>query len=258
MRNIVTFLIACLIAGLGWFVLNQPMTPHAAWLKVVDLFDERPSRRILLVGNSRTYFNDMPGMLRAIADAEGEPNKFQIKMEAFGGATFESHWNNPKTQAALTETWDDAIFQTESGTQVNEASEQSFRRFGKLLVNAVKLKGSQPRIVVNWGYGPEIFSDGDPDGIERATYSQKIQRSTAEFCEDTNAVPVNVGSAWARVTREHPEIRLTEDGNHPTVAGSYLYALVLYAELTKRSVSDATFTPNGLDPEVAATLRKYY
>jgi hypothetical protein len=46
---------------------------------------------------------------------------------------------------------------------------------------------------------------------------------------------VHVSKIWEKVRNDHPEIRLTEDGNHPTVAGSYLVALAVYASISGRT-----------------------
>jgi hypothetical protein len=41
-----------------------------------------------------------------------------------------------------------------------------------------------------------------------------------------------VGDAWRKVLREHKDITLyAPDGLHPTLAGSYLAAVVIYREL---------------------------
>jgi len=240
-----------------WFFLNQPMTMHGALVRIEDLFDGRPQRRILIIGNSRTYFNDMPEMVRSISDSASDPNKLEISLRAFPGATFEEHWSDPKTQAVLAETWDDAIMQSESAAESSPETDKSFRTFGKLLGKALRLRSGKPRIVVNWVYGPESWDDGDPDGSGREAYYHDNESATSELSSTFNGHTIDVASVWRRVEREHPEIRLTQDGNHPTVAGSYLFALLLYADLSDSDVKHISYVPSGLDPEIAATLRSY-
>lgn len=257
MRVFVTILAAVLISGLVWFEFNQPMSAKGALVRIEDVFDGRIERRILIIGNSRTYFNDMPEMVRSISDSAGDPNKLEITLRAFGGATFEEHWNDPKTQAVLAETWDDAILQSESGAESSPEADQSFRTYGKLLGKALKLRSGRPRIVVNWVYGPESWDDGDPDGTGREEYYHDNERATVDLSSTFNGHAIDVASVWRRVLREHPEIKLTQDGNHPTLAGSYLFALLLYADLSKSDVQNVTYVPSGLDADVAAILRKY-
>jgi len=40
------------------------------------------------------------------------------------------------------------------------------------------------------------------------------------------------------------------------VAGSYLFALALYGDLSDRDVGAVTYVPSGLDPAVAVKLRQ--
>ena len=48
---------------------------------------------ILFVGNSLTYFNDMPDIVAAISlGAEDDP-PMRVGMVAFGGFSLEDHWN---------------------------------------------------------------------------------------------------------------------------------------------------------------------
>lgn len=65
-----------------------------------------------------------------------------------------------------------------------------------------------------------------------------------------------IGNAWAAVRRRHSGIELFQpDGYHPTLAGSYLSALVLYEAIYGRSPAEVTFVPPGLDPGWAESLR---
>ena len=53
-----------------------------------------------------------------------------------------------------------------------------------------------------------------------------------------------------------PPFRLERDGNHPTLHGSYLAALVFYAHLSGGDVAEITYVPAGLPPGDAALLRR--
>jgi hypothetical protein len=66
---------------------------------------------------------------------------------------------------------------------------------------------------------------------------------------------IEVSQIWERVRAEHPDIELTENGNHPSVAGSYLLALAIYASLSGRPVDHVTYVPPGLSLEQAGAIR---
>ena len=86
MRRIL--LLALVLAAPLWFMVAQDGSAAALSQRTVDLLDSRPARSILIVGNSRTYYNDMPAMIREIADSAGSPAKFQIETSAKPGYYF--------------------------------------------------------------------------------------------------------------------------------------------------------------------------
>ncbi len=249
-------LLACVLAGALWFEFGQSLTATELAQHARDAFDNRPARHILILGNSRTFYNAMPDMIRAIADSASDPQKYQIKLEALPGASFESLWARPEMPGLLSQRWDDAILQSESRAQSSDASKASFMTYGAKLIDAVKLTSGSPRLVVNWNYGPEAWSDGDPSGEGRAAYREAIQESTQLLGDRTGARLVDVAKIWTTVITQYPDIVLTSDGNHPTLAGSYLYALALYGDLSHADLGRVTYVPRGLDAATAVTLRR--
>jgi hypothetical protein len=256
MRIIRTLLLTMLVAGLGWFEFGQPLPAKALVRQAEDAFDRRPARHVLILGNSRTFYHDMPDMVRAMADSAKEPQKFEIALDAPPGASFEILWNDPATQGLLKSRWDDIILQPESRAESSPDLTASFETYGAKLIEASHVTSGSPRLVVNWTYGPASWDDGDPDGSGRAAQFAAIQSDTKSLGDRAGATLVNVGKLWLAITADHPGIVLTEDGNHPTLAGSYLFALILYADLTRHDVAGVTYVPTGLEPKAAATLKQ--
>ena len=65
-----------------------------------------------------------------------------------------------------------------------------------------------------------------------------------------------VGSTWYMVRHDHPEINLWQgDGSHPSRAGTYLAACVLYASIFQRSPEGLSFH-GGLSDEQARVLQE--
>lgn len=249
-----TFALALAVAGSLWFNFGQDRSAAAFAQRSYDLVDSRPARSILIVGNSRTYFNDMPSMLREIADSAGNPAKFQVETSAKAGASFESLWSDGRTKRLLDTGWDDVILQGESRAQSTEDLNKSFLAFGAKLADASQLTQGRPRLVVNWAYDPSLY-EGDIDGAGRANHLELIKSMHARLGSEADMATVKLAGLWEVVRQSHPSIKLTTDGNHPTVAGSYLYALALYANLSNGSVGGVTYAPDQIDPEDAARLR---
>lgn len=256
MRFVRPLILFVFVVGLGWFEFGQPLSAKALVRRAEDAFDRRPARRILMLGNSRTFYHDMPDMVRAMADSAKEPQKFEITLDAPPGASFEILWTDPATQSLLKGQWDDVVLQPESRAESSPDLTASFETYGTKLIEASHVTSGSPRLVVNWTYGPSSWDDGDPDGLGRAAQYTAMQSDTKTLGDRAGAKLVNVGKLWATIAADHPEIALTEDGNHPTLAGSYLFALVLYADLTRHDVAGVSYEPAQLDPKIAATLQQ--
>ena len=251
-------LLALILAGMMWFNFGQQSSAAAVLQRSSDLLDDRPARSILIVGNSRTFYNDMPAMLREIADSAGSPTKFQVESSAYPAATFKTHWEKARTRKLLVEGWDDVILQPESGAQTWKQGNDEFHKYGPKLADEAKLFEGRPRLVVGWPYDANAYQEPAyvEAGFGRSQHLELIQENHAKLASHANLGRINVAGPWERARLTNPSIRLTTDGNHPTIAGTYLYALAVYSQLTDGPVNKVTYVPDGLDAEDAKALRQ--
>ncbi len=250
--------LSLILATLLWFNFGQQSSVAAMMQRSADLLDDRPSRSILIVGNSRTFFNDMPAMLREVADSAGNPAKFQVESSAYPAATFRTHWEKKRTRQLLAAGWDDVILQPESGAQAWKQGNDEFHEYGAKLAEVAMLSDGRPRLVVGWPYDPNVYQEPAyaESGFGRSQHLEFLRENHAKLASAANLDRINVAGPWERVRLSKPSIKLTSDGNHPTVAGTYLYALAVYAQLTNGSVASVTFVPDGLSSDDARALRE--
>jgi hypothetical protein len=196
----------------------------------------------------------MPQMLREIADSAGSPEKYQITQQAPAGSSLELLWNDPYTQQLLQQTWDDAVVQAESRAFSDPSLTASFETYGPKLLSAIKLRSAKPDLVVNWSYEPTAanpFSES-----QRSTWQTEIDNGHEFIAQKSTAHEIKLGTVWNDLRSSHPEIVMTVDGNHPTLAGSYLYALLLYSDLSKGGdVENVKFVPSGLSVQTAVVMK---
>ena len=244
-------MLTILFGGVAWFSFSTAAGPKGT-AYALDVFDSRPARSILFIGNSRTYPFDMPYMVRQMADSAGVPEKYQIRMYALPGRSLRQHWEDPKVQELLAEEWDDVVLQERSGGHYPDVATEC-HNYGTLLVRAVATKGGRPVMFVGWNYSPALFASAQPGS--QSTYYQMIQSDHLRLSQETGAQLANVGQVWQSVLNANPPFRLETDGNHPTLDGSYLTALVIYAGLSGKSVADVTYRPDDLPKADAKLLR---
>lgn len=253
------------MAGLGavaafiiWFCSFQDSSAAALSQRARDLLDSRPTRTVLIVGNSRTFRNDMPAMLREIADSAGSQSKFEIESSAYPAATFKTHWNNGRTKRLLGAGWDDVILQPESAAQACRQCNEEFLEYGPKLATAAKLTRGRPRLVVGWPYDPNLYDDPSYVGVGfgRPQHLALLKEMHAKLASEAQLGRINVAGPWEAIRLSRPSIKLTSDGNHPTMAGTYLYALAAYAQLSNGPVAGVTYAPDGIDADDAKAIRE--
>lgn len=83
----------------------------------VSVNDNRPVQSILILGNSRTYYNDMPAMLRQIMESARGPFRFIVETHLGPSYSFKRQWSHPHTRSLLSATYDSIILQGESRAQ---------------------------------------------------------------------------------------------------------------------------------------------
>jgi hypothetical protein len=254
MKNMRLWLIAtALVAAIGIVPATRIPLLHAVQ-SITDRFDPRPARSILIVGNSRTYFNDMPDMIRAMADSAGDPEKYQITTYAVAGASLKSHWNDSTARSLLQRHWDNVLIQAESAAHGAPDRQESFFLYGEKLIREVQRTGSAPALIVNWDYDLSLFEGGRSD---RSLYYATIQKDHAALAQKTGADRVNVGAAWEGLLAAKPQFSLyAAGGNHPSIYGSYFMALMIYAHLSHSDASRVTYVPWGIGEDEAALMKR--
>src|SRR5215469_3445496 len=118
--------------------------------------------RVLFIGNSYTYVNDLPGMLAKIAATAGTPPTITTDEVVQGGATLQDHWNNGIAQPKIAHGgYTHVVLQGQSLEALSWGPQSPFfdyaEQFGDLIVAA----GAQPTFFVTWAraagdpiYGP--------------------------------------------------------------------------------------------------------
>jgi hypothetical protein len=199
----------------------------------------RPTR-VLFIGNSYTYYNNLPAMLVKMAQVGGM-GIVETGMVAPGGWRLEDNWEKGDAHRVLREgRWDFVVLQDQSLLGTNYyldgrprvGPDEVFRPFALNWAVAVQDVGAVPVFYLTWA--------------RKAAPEDQTALNYAYFrtAKETGAKVAPVGIAWAEVREKHPEIELfIADGSHPSPAGSYLAACTIYATIFGRN-------PDGLPAKI--------
>ena len=246
-------ILSVLLVIASWFTFLQDGSASALSQRTADMFENRPIRTVFIVGNSRTYFNNMPGMLRALARSPESPVALEVETATSPGASFETHMGERRTLRLLGKGWDEIILQGESGSQASQEQAELFHTYGIQLAHLAKVHEGRPTLLVNWPYDPELYP---AEGYDRSAHLEYLHDVNRRLAADAQLDQLNLAGIWESIRLAHPDLKLTLDGNHPTPAASYLYALAIYKDATGLPVEKLSYVPRGVDPDTATMLRE--
>lgn len=255
--------LAAILVGSLFFLPPFNGWPGKGKEYLLDLFSDRPAQTVLFLGNSRTFYHDMPHMVRLIADSAGYAKKLHIEMEARPSFSLADHLENPKTRALIAQRWDHVVLQVLSSEQYSpETAGQAWQVAADLIRN-IQADGAKPVMFVTWRYTDQCTANaGMPTsgvGLSPAGYPAmhaNIQQQHARLAELTGVDLVNVGLVWEILQSQPKSFGLYDDCNHPSIHGSYLSALMFYAYFSGQDVMDVTYRPDGISAEDAEMLRR--
>lgn len=224
---------------------------------------KNPSTRVLMVGNSYTFYNDMPSMLsKLLKERLGQP--VRVEAAVVGGFRFDQHLASKHSDliaAGKRGGWTHVVFQEQSQIpgfhpQHPEfvSSQQAFKDLAKL----ARESGAKVALFLTWGHqlgdvhNPRLFPDYSTMQAKLVEGYTRYQRLEP----DSEIAPV--GLAFQAIHDERPDVfrmLYSPDHSHPSMAGSYLAACVLAHSVAHQGGGKMTYVPTELDTEVAAYLR---
>lgn len=251
----------------GYFLISSALKGEK--IQVMDFGQELNLRKpaqvktdpaILFLGNSMTYFNDLPTVFLNLSRSGGfeaevyELTEGSYRLEYFADETDEvgaQAWDALKNYD-----WDYVILQEQSGVSTVEAEEHMYPA-ARTLDSMIREADGEPVFFMTWAY-KEGFSF-DLLGLELKNTREEMQTQMAQnymnIASELDALLAPAGIAFMRCSSDHPEIELwDEDGNHPSPAGTYLAACVLYQVLYDQPPSELDYTAD-LDKQTASKLQ---
>ena len=204
---------------------------------------------VLFLGNSYVYTNDLPVVLNELANSLGQP--FSFDQNTIAGYTLQNHSTNITSMnlIALGE-WDHVIMHEQSQMPAFPIAdvEASVFPYAEALVDASREANEccMPIFMMTWGR-----EEGDTENCDAwppvCTYDGQqdlLAQRYVQMAEDNECWTAPVGEAW-RYVRENTNDGIdlyAADGSHPSFAGTYLTACVLYAQMYQESPEGSTYS----------------
>ena len=205
---------------------------------------EASPTRILFVGNSYTTRNNLPRLIVGLAADAEHSRPVEVETISAGGASLRRHWNAGGPQEALAKgQWDYVVLQEQSTLPVKNRA----RYHDNVRLFAAETARHELRVALYLTWSRQQAPQAQP----------LITSAVQDIAVEVGATVVPVGPAWHIAMREDPSLVLyTDDGSHPTAAGSYLAACVfLVALFGERPIGSSVSGALKLDRATAEKLQ---
>lgn len=184
-------------------------------------------RRALFIGNSYLYLLDVPGMVQALADSAGE--EIAVMTVAGPDMALVDHFGGIASTMIAKGGWEWVVLQ--QGPSSVEVNRDTLRLATRAFGDQIAAVGGTPALFSAW-----------PSATRRVDFPRAIE-SYQLAASDVDGIFIPVAGAWLEAWERDPDISLYSDGLHPSGAGAYLAALVVYGKLLGKS-------PIGLPREI--------
>ena len=113
---------------------------------------EEEPLKVLFVGNSFTYFWNMPQLVKAMGETQGV--SLEIHQSTVGGSNLKQHWHEEKgtlTRKLIEEgNWDYVVLGDHSLSTIN--TPDLFKEYGQKFSELIRSVGAEPIFYLTWAY----------------------------------------------------------------------------------------------------------
>ena len=177
---------------------------------------KKKNLKILFIGNSHTYYNDMPLLVKKRFDEEGYD--CHVTMLAHPGWFLAQHAEEPEARFNILYGGYDYVVLQEHAHPFGP--EEKFFDAVRTLTGWIKEAGSTPVVYLTWAQKHE------PEAQKRMTEAHTL------IAEETGALLAHVGDEWWGYMRSWPDLEMyAEYGAHASPAGSDFAAKMIASEI---------------------------
>ena len=176
------------------------------------------SIRILFIGNSHTYYNDMPRMVQRRAVESGYDCR--VTMLAHGGWYLAQHAQEPEVQFNILHGGYDFVVLQEHAHPFGP--EEKFLEAASALNEMIRAAGAIPVVYQCWA------KKSEPE------LQKNMNNAHRRVAKEIGALLAPVGENWWDYQKSWPELELyAEDGAHASRAGSDFAAKYIWGTIRR-------------------------
>ncbi|RLD38057.1 MAG: hypothetical protein DRI74_04990 [Bacteroidetes bacterium] len=217
-------------------------------------------KKVIFLGNSYTYVNDLPLVLSNLAKSTGDSLFYNSNTP--GGYTLQGHSTNPTSLSLIQQGgWDLMVLQEQSqlpSFPISQVLSQSYPYSVSLCNNFYQHNPcGQPLFFMTWGRknGDQSNCATWPPVCTYAGMDSLLNLRYRMYADSNQALVSPVGAVWHYIRNHHPNIDLySSDQSHPSMAGTYAAATTFYSLIFQKDPTNIK-DDQGLSSTVAMDIR---
>lgn len=251
------------LAAAGLTVLSSSAGFSQTRPAVTSLGPDYP-KTAMFIGNSFFYYNNgMPGLVTLLEKAAdpAQAKDYRNIMVTIGGSGFDwhdvEHYFRPNAIGSYSfddnnnivfnksaKLVDAAVMMDCSQCPIHPTLKSVFTEYTRKNADIVRAKGAKPIFFMSWAYA------------DKPEMTAQLAEAYTVAGNANNALVIPAGLAFAKSIGKQPELNLyAPDKRHPSPAGTYLAACVVFAALTGKSPVGNSHLA-GIDPPTAKFLQE--
>lgn len=197
---------------------------------------------ILFVGNSHTSYNDLPSMVRNLLVSGSQAAKVTTKASVGGLLNDQAKSANLKAEIKSGK-YDVIVLQ---GALVSSSHKYKYSQEGGIELAKLAMK-SKARTL--------LFAEWPRRGWDEAQLQMKVYE---EIARPSGVEIVPIPYVFRNAINADSKIDFwQQDGNHASVAGTYLASLTLYYWISGQNKKDPSWAPKGISYDLSRRLTSY-
>lgn len=211
---------------------------------------------VLFIGNSYTRSNNLPYMVRRIAETIPDTARFRVTTIANPGWDLRRHWFVGETRERIERGgFTHVVLQGHSLTALRHRDE--FEGYARLFDGAIDRIGARTVLYETWARRPGSGAYRREHIAESPIEMQaRVSECYERLAADLGADVAPAGRAFLLAQQRLPEVDLyRSDGAHPSPTGTFLAAAVIYATIAHDDPRRSPWRPHRMSRAVAAELR---
>ncbi|MFC1499554.1 DUF4886 domain-containing protein [Candidatus Zixiibacteriota bacterium] len=192
--------------------------------------------KVLFIGNSLTYYNDMPGMFRTLAQIAGK--EVYVRESTVANSTIDFHATSSHTLNRIKlYDWDYVVLQGASFRIAFPSTVSELMPYYTLLKDYIWRYCPNARVVMFMDWAPREGIDLlSGEHLSYTEFQQMLHDGTRYVAEALGFMIAPVGWGWKHVYENSTTISMIgTDQTHPTRSGSFLQACIYYATIFQES-----------------------